>query len=273
MTTQHPTLEARGLVVAYDGKVVVDGVDLALPEGSFTVILGPNASGKSTVLRALARVLKPESGDVLFDGRALSEYGSKELARRMGLLPQDAIAPEGMRVADLVSRGRYPHHSALQRWTSADDAATREALAATNTTDLAERYVDQLSGGQRQRVWVALLLAQQTPVMLLDEPTTFLDIAHQYELLDLLRALNQQGKTGDRRAARPQPGRSLRRQPRAHEGGPRCRQRQPLRADHGGAGRRGLRHRRDRDSGPRDQDPHGDSSVTSPSAPTVTVEG
>ena len=113
----------------------------------------------------------------------------------MGLLPQDAIAPEGMRVADLVSRGRYPHHSALQRWTSADDAATREALAATNTADLAERYVDQLSGGQRQRVWVALLLAQQTPVMLLDEPTTFLDIAHQYELLDLLRALIQQGKT------------------------------------------------------------------------------
>ncbi|MGH3690938.1 MAG: ABC transporter ATP-binding protein [Microbacterium sp.] len=195
MTTQHPALEARGLVVAYDGKVVVDGVDLALSEGSFTVILGPNASGKSTVLRALARVLKPESGDVLFDGRALGEYGSKELARRMGLLPQDAIAPEGMRVADLVSRGRYPHHSALQRWTSADDTATREALAATNTVDLAERYVDQLSGGQRQRVWVALLLAQQTPVMLLDEPTTFLDIAHQYELLDLLRELNEQGKT------------------------------------------------------------------------------
>jgi iron complex transport system ATP-binding protein len=195
MTTQHPALEARGLVVAYDGKVVVDGIDLALPEGSFTVILGPNASGKSTVLRALARVLKPESGDVLFDGRALSEYGSKELARRMGLLPQDAIAPEGMRVADLVSRGRYPHHSALQRWTSADDTATRDALAATNTADLAERYVDQLSGGQRQRVWVALLLAQQTPVMLLDEPTTFLDIAHQYELLDLLRELNEQGKT------------------------------------------------------------------------------
>lgn len=195
MTTQHPALEARRLVVAYDGRVVVDGVDLALPQGSFTVILGPNASGKSTVLRALARVLKPASGDVLFDGRALGEYGSKELARRMGLLPQDAIAPEGMRVADLVSRGRYPHHSALQRWTSTDDTATRDALAATNTADLAERYVDQLSGGQRQRVWVALLLAQQTPVMLLDEPTTFLDIAHQYELLDLLRDLNTQGKT------------------------------------------------------------------------------
>jgi iron complex transport system ATP-binding protein len=195
MTAQHPAIEARRLVVAYDGRTVVDGVDLALPEGSFTVILGPNASGKSTVLRALARVLRPESGQVLFDGRELSAYGSKELARRMGLLPQDAIAPEGMRVADLVSRGRYPHHTALQRWTAADDAATREALRATNTEDLAERFVDQLSGGQRQRVWVALLLAQQTPVMLLDEPTTFLDIAHQFELLDLLRSLNAQGKT------------------------------------------------------------------------------
>lgn len=195
MTTPHPALESRALVVAYDGRVVVDGVDVALPAGSFTVILGPNASGKSTVLRALARVLKPESGQVLFDGRELSAYGSKELARQLGLLPQDAVAPEGMRVVDLVSRGRYPHHTALQRWTVADEQATREALQVTNTADLAERQVDQLSGGQRQRVWVALLLAQQTPVMLLDEPTTFLDIAHQYELLDLLRALNAQGKT------------------------------------------------------------------------------
>lgn len=192
---QHPALEAQELVIAYDGKVVVDGVNLQIRQGSFTVILGPNASGKSTVLRALARVLKPESGHVVFDGRELSDYGSKELAKRLGLLPQDAIAPDGMRVADLVSRGRYPHHTALQRWTVADDTATRDALAATNTTDLAERYVDQLSGGQRQRVWVALLLAQQTEVMLLDEPTTFLDIAHQYELLDLLQALHEEGKT------------------------------------------------------------------------------
>lgn len=195
MSTQQTVLDAKDLVVAYDGKVVVHGVDLALPEGSFTVILGANASGKSTVLRSLARVLKPQSGQVLFDGRALHDYGTKELARKLGLLPQDAIAPEGMRVADLVSRGRYPHHSALQRWSAADDDATREALEATNTADLAERYVDQLSGGQRQRVWIALLLAQQTPVMLLDEPTTFLDIAHQYELLDLLQSLHGQGKT------------------------------------------------------------------------------
>lgn len=191
----RPLLEARDLVVAYDRKVVVDGVDLELPEGSFTVILGPNASGKSTVLRALARVLRPERGQVLLDGRELRDYGARELARRMGLLPQDAVAPEGMRVADLVSRGRHPHRTALQHWTRADDDATREALAATGTAELSERYVDQLSGGQRQRVWIALLLAQRAPVMLLDEPTTFLDIAHQFELLDLLRALHRDGKT------------------------------------------------------------------------------
>ena len=195
MTAPHAALEARQLVVSYDRKVVVDGIDLALPAGSFTVILGPNASGKATVLRSPARVLRPESGTILFDGRELADYGSRELARRMGLLPQDAIVPEGMRVADLVSRGRHPHHTPLQRWTVADDEATREALLATGTEDLADRFVDQLSGGQRQRAWIALLLAQQTPVLLLDEPTTFLDIAHQYELLDLLRRLNAQGKT------------------------------------------------------------------------------
>ncbi|MFK4790746.1 ABC transporter ATP-binding protein [Microbacterium sp. ZW T5_56] len=195
MSSSAPALEARNLVVAYDERIAVDGVDLELPAGSFTVILGPNASGKSTVLRAMARVLKPQTGQVLFDGRALADYGTKELARRMGLLPQDAIAPEGMRVADLISRGRYPHHTPLQRWTAADATAVRDAMAATRTTELAERAVDQLSGGQRQRVWVALLLAQQAPVMLLDEPTTFLDIAHQFDLLDLLSTLNGEGKT------------------------------------------------------------------------------
>lgn len=188
-------LEATALTVGFDGTVVVDGVDLHLPRGGFTVILGPNACGKSTTLRALARVLKRQAGEVWFDGRVLETYGSKELAQRMGLLAQDAVAPEGMRVADLVSRGRHPYHTAFRRWTSEDAEATRSAMEATRTTELAERYVDQLSGGQRQRVWVALLLAQQTPMLLLDEPTTFLDIAHQYELLDLLGDLNEAGKT------------------------------------------------------------------------------
>lgn len=195
MTDARSIVETRNLVVSYDHKIVIDGVDLTLPAGAFTVILGPNASGKSTMLRAMARVLRAESGEILFDGRALSEYGSKELAKQLGLLPQDAVAPEGMRVADLVSRGRHPHHTPLQRWTAQDDEETRAAMEATGVADLAERYVDQLSGGQRQRVWIALLLAQQTPAMLLDEPTTFLDIAHQFDLLDLLRQLNTEGKT------------------------------------------------------------------------------
>ncbi|ALG84876.1 ABC transporter ATP-binding protein [Gordonia phthalatica] len=194
-TVVEPVLSATGLVVEFDGATVVDEVDLHIPAGGFTVILGPNACGKSTTLRAISRVLKRRAGEIVFDGRALEAYGSKELAQQMGLLAQDAVAPEGMRVADLISRGRHPYHSAFRRWTTEDDAATRAAMEATRTIELAERYVDQLSGGQRQRVWVALLLAQQTPVMLLDEPTTFLDIAHQYEVLDLLKQLNGDGKT------------------------------------------------------------------------------
>lgn len=195
MNPHPPVLETRRVTLAYDEKVVLNEVSVSVRPGSFTVILGPNASGKSTLLRALARVLPVNGGNVLFDGREIASYGSKDLARRLGLLPQDAVAPEGMRVADLVSRGRHPHHTALRRWSREDDDATRASLEATRTSDLAERYVDQLSGGQRQRVWVALLLAQQAPVMLLDEPTTYLDIAHQYELLDLLQNLHRDGKT------------------------------------------------------------------------------
>ncbi|GEE02905.1 ABC transporter [Gordonia spumicola] len=195
MTNPDAVLAATDLSISYDGRRVVHGVDVDIPEGAFTVILGPNASGKSTVLKGMARVLPRESGRIVFDGRDLADYGSKELARRLGLLPQDAVAPEGMRVADLVSRGRHPYHSAFARWTTADDDATRAAMEATGTLDLAQRFVDQLSGGQRQRVWVALLLAQQTDVMLLDEPTTFLDIAFQYDVLDLLGELNAGGKT------------------------------------------------------------------------------
>jgi ABC-type cobalamin/Fe3+-siderophores transport system ATPase subunit len=165
-----------------------------IPDGSFTVIVGPNACGKSTLLRSLARLLKPSAGHVLLDGAQISSYPAKEVARRIGLLPQTSIAPDGITVLDLVSRGRYPHQSLLRQWSDTDEAAVSAALAATNTSELSGRFVDELSGGQRQRVWVAMSLAQQTPLLLLDEPTTFLDIAHQVELLDLFADLNVAGE-------------------------------------------------------------------------------
>ncbi|WP_415107710.1 ABC transporter ATP-binding protein [Micropruina sp.] len=168
---------------------------MAIRDQSFTVIVGPNACGKSTLLRALSRLLTPSSGSVLLDGRAISSYPAKEAARRIGLLPQTSIAPDGIRVADLVARGRFPHQRLIRQWTRQDEAAVNEAMAATSVTELSGRLVDELSGGQRQRVWVAMALAQQTPIVLLDEPTTFLDIAHQIDLLELLRDLNAQGRT------------------------------------------------------------------------------
>lgn len=188
-------LRVDAATLGYDGRVISRDLSLDIPRDSLTVIIGPNACGKSTLLKSLARVLTPSTGRVLLDGQALNRYRSKDLARRLGLLPQTATAPEGIRVADLVSRGRYPYHSPLRQWSVADDEAVRAAMAATRITDLAERGVDELSGGQRQRVWIALLLAQQTPFLLLDEPTTYLDIAHQYEVLDLLRGLHGEGKT------------------------------------------------------------------------------
>ena len=200
MTNTRVLLQTGELVVSsatigYENKVISADLSLEIPRDSLTVIIGPNACGKSTLLKSLARVLTPVHGQVLLDGRALKDYKSKELARKLGLLPQSAIAPEGIRVADLVSRGRYPYHSPLKQWSVADDIAVVQALENTSITDLAERFVDELSGGQRQRVWIALLLAQQTPFMLLDEPTTYLDIAHQYEVLELLRRLYTEGKT------------------------------------------------------------------------------
>ncbi|MFT4217495.1 MAG: ABC transporter ATP-binding protein [Micropruina sp.] len=170
-------------------------LSVAIRDQSFTVIVGPNACGKSTLLRALSRLLTPSSGSVLLDGRAISSYPAKEAARRIGLLPQTSIAPDGIRVADLVARGRFPHQRLIRQWTRQDEAAVNEAMAATSVTELSGRLVDELSGGQRQRVWVAMALAQQTPIVLLDEPTTFLDIAHQIDLLELLRDLNAQGRT------------------------------------------------------------------------------
>jgi len=189
------TLEAIDLTFGYSARPVGEHVDLTIEEGSFTVVVGPNACGKSTLLRALSRLLKPSAGQVLLDGKAIQSMGSKQVARRLGLLPQTALAPEGITVADLVGRGRHPYQSALRQWSRADEEACREALEVTGTTDLADRLVEELSGGQRQRVWIAMVLAQQTGLLLLDEPTTFLDIAHQIELMELLTRLNREGRT------------------------------------------------------------------------------
>ena len=186
-------LQARGLRLGYGDRPVLDGLDLVVPDGSFTVLVGPNACGKSTLLRGLARMLRPRAGSVLLDGAEVSSLPAKEVARRLGLLPQGPTAPEGMTVVDLVGRGRYPHQGLLGRWSAADEAAVAEAMAVTGTADLAGRDVEELSGGQRQRVWLAMALAQQTPLLLLDEPTTYLDIAHQVEVMDLLADLHDAG--------------------------------------------------------------------------------
>lgn len=185
-------LHASHLTLGYDHKIIADDLSVAILDGAFTVIVGPNACGKSTLLRALCRLLKPSAGEVFLDGKSISRFATKALARELGLLPQTSIAPDSITVAALVSRGRYPHQSLLKQWTRADQQAVEEALVATNVNQLASCSVDELSGGQRQRVWVAMVLAQQTPLLLLDEPTTYLDIAHQIDLLDLLRQLNQE---------------------------------------------------------------------------------
>jgi ABC-type cobalamin/Fe3+-siderophores transport system ATPase subunit len=190
------TLSAKNLTVGYDKKTISEHLDLDVPDGRFTAIIGPNACGKSTLLRALSRLLKPTRGEVLLDGRDINSRPAREVARRLGLLPQTSIAPDGITVAELVARGRFPHQKLIRQWTATDEAAVVAAMAATGVTDLSGELVDTLSGGQRQRVWVAMVLAQQTPIVLLDEPTTFLDIAHQIELLELCVRLNrEQGTT------------------------------------------------------------------------------
>ena len=190
-----PRLHADAVTLGYDERTIATNLSVAIPDGSFTVIVGPNACGKSTLLRALSRLLVPLQGRVVLDGRSIGDLPAKEVARRLGLLPQSATAPEGITVADLVARGRYPHQSLLRQWSKADEAVVGAAMEATDVTDLSGRLVGELSGGQRQRVWIALVLAQETPILLLDEPTTFLDIAHQIEMLDLLADLNAQGRT------------------------------------------------------------------------------
>ncbi|WP_375294470.1 ABC transporter ATP-binding protein [Microbacterium sp.] len=195
MTTTVPTvhgLQATDLVAGYTAATpIVKGVDLAVPSGRISVIIGANACGKSTLLKTLARLIAPQSGSVVLDGQSIGSIPTKQLARTLGLLPQSPIAPEGIAVADLVGRGRHPHQKLFRSWSAQDDAAVAEALELTGVSDLADRAVDELSGGQRQRVWIAMALAQETGVLLLDEPTTFLDVAHQIEVLDLLTDLNR----------------------------------------------------------------------------------
>lgn len=188
-------LTGRGLTLGYDQRTITRELDVTVPDESFTVIVGPNACGKSTLLRALSRMLKPSAGTVLLDGTDIATLPPKRVARTLGLLPQSSIAPDGITVADLVARGRYPHQGLLRQWSREDERIVDESMTATGVTDLADRMVEELSGGQRQRVWIAMALAQQTPLLLLDEPTTYLDIAHQIEVLDLCAALHEEGRT------------------------------------------------------------------------------
>lgn len=184
-----------GLRLAYDERIVAEELTFDVPDGELTVVIGPNACGKSTLLKALARTLKPEAGSVHLDGRPITSYRSKDVAKRLGMLPQSPIAPEAITVRDLVGRGRFPHQGLLRQWSAADEKAVDDALVATSVAELADRPVADLSGGQRQRAWIAMALAQETELLLLDEPTTFLDIAHQYEVLELCARLHREGRT------------------------------------------------------------------------------
>ncbi|WP_237225022.1 ABC transporter ATP-binding protein [Rothia nasisuis] len=194
-TATARTLEINGLRLGYGETVIIPDLSLAVPTGKVTALIGPNGCGKSTLLRGIARLLKPANGTISVDGRPVSSYGGKEFARMVGLLPQIPVTPEGITVADLVARGRYPYQGLFRGANRDDDAAVARALEATNTLELADRQVTELSGGQRQRVWIALALAQETDVLLLDEPTTYLDLAHQVELLDLLATINEERGT------------------------------------------------------------------------------
>lgn len=188
-------LAAEGVTVGYGGRVVIDGLDVVIPPRLVTTIIGPNGCGKSTLLRTLSRLLKPTKGMVLLDGDDIGRLKTKEVAKKLGLLPQAPVAPEGLTVADLVATGRHPHQSWLRQWSSDDAAVVERALAMTGVADLADRPVDALSGGQRQRVWISMTLVQGTDLLLLDEPTTYLDLAHAIDVLDLVDDLHEAGRT------------------------------------------------------------------------------
>ena len=194
--TVQAALETKSVTLAYEQNVIAKNLSVEIPNGKFTVIVGPNGCGKSTLLRSLSRLLLPQSGEILLNGENIHSQSTREVAKKLGLLPQSAIAPNGIKVIDLVSRGRFPHQKWFQTWSEADQKAVELAMQATGVMDFAQHNVDQLSGGQRQRVWVAMALAQETSLLLLDEPTTYLDIAHQIELMDLFQDLNRvQGHT------------------------------------------------------------------------------
>ncbi|MFE4452843.1 ABC transporter ATP-binding protein [Streptomyces sp. NPDC056796] len=206
MDTQHitktdsaagtvPRLAARGVTVGYGGRTVIDGLDVSVPPGLITTIIGPNGCGKSTLLRTLTRLLRPTAGAVVLDGEDIVKLRTRDVAKKLGLLPQAPVAPEGLTVADLVARGRHPHQSWLRQWSSDDASVVERALAMTGVSDLAGRPVDSLSGGQRQRVWISMTLAQGTDLLLLDEPTTYLDLAHAIDVLDLVDDLHESGRT------------------------------------------------------------------------------
>ncbi|MGQ0718119.1 MAG: ABC transporter ATP-binding protein [Pseudonocardiales bacterium] len=194
--TDRIRLQARDLQLAYGDNVVVDGLDLDVLDGTVSAVIGPNGCGKSTLLRALARLLPAKRGHVLLDGKRIGKLPTREVAKILGVLPQAPIAPEGLTVADLIARGRHPHQTWYRQWSSDDEAAVAEALGWTGLTEFAERTVDELSGGQRQRAWISMALAQGTDLVLLDEPTTFLDLAHQVDVLDLVERLHTEaGRT------------------------------------------------------------------------------
>lgn len=189
-------LTTRKLTLAYDGAYVISDLNLAIPAGKIAVLVGANGCGKSTLLRGLARLLKPRTGTVYLDGKSIFKLSTTEVAKQLGILPQGPVAPEGLTVRELVAQGRYPHQGWLQQWSQEDERITKQALITTDLVELANRPLETLSGGQRQRAWIAMALAQDTEILLLDEPTTFLDLAHQVEVLDLLYDLNQaQGRT------------------------------------------------------------------------------
>lgn len=192
-TPGRQRLSASELRLAYGDRVVVDKLDISVTEGTITAVIGPNGCGKSTLLRALGRLMQPKHGSVLLDGKQIHQMSTKAVAKVLGVLPQSPVAPEGLTVADLVARGRHPHQSWYRQWSSDDESAVAEALGMTGIGDLADRAIDELSGGQRQRAWLSMALAQGTDLLLLDEPTTYLDLAHQVDVLDLIGQLHDAG--------------------------------------------------------------------------------